>query len=236
MEGSHNPDRDAQFEHINATVISAQAEGQPVISIDTKKKEFIGPYKSVGRDYRPQGCPEQVRVHDFVDAELGKVVPYGVYHIAANAGCVSVGINNDTAQFSVNSIRRWLDVMCRERYPDAVRLVITADGGGSNGSRLRLFKVELQKLADETGLTPHSSPHFSSHDSNVIERAASNVCLTPSTICWRPADCAESRRGLSQEAVTFRQVTGKKAAVMRESKMRGFMSIHPLIFPPMIPM
>jgi hypothetical protein len=153
LEGSRNPDRDAQFEHINAAVIAAQAAGQPVISIDTKKKELIGPYKNVGSDYRPQGCPEQVKVHDFVDAELGKVVPYGVYDIAANAGCVSVGIDNDTAQFSVNSIRRWLDVMGRERYPTAERLMITADGGGSNGSRVRLFKVELQKLADETRLT-----------------------------------------------------------------------------------
>jgi len=124
-----------------------------VISIDTKKKELIGPYNNIDSDYRPQDCPEQARVHDFVDAELGKVVQYGVCHIAANAGCVSVGIDNDTAQFSVNSIRRWLDVMGRERYLDAVRLVITADGGGSNGSRGRLFKVELQKLVDETGLT-----------------------------------------------------------------------------------
>jgi hypothetical protein len=155
LEGSRNPDRDAQFEHINAAVIAAQAAGQPVISIDTKKKELIGPYKNNGSDYRVEGCPDQVKVHDFVDAELGKVVPYGVYDIAANAGCVSVGIDNDTAQFSVNSIRRWLDVMGRERYPDADRLMITADGGGSNGSRARLFKVELQKLADETGLTLH---------------------------------------------------------------------------------
>ena len=153
LEGSRNPDRDAQFEHINAAVIAAQAAGQPVISIDTKKKELIGPYKNVGSDYRPQGCPDQVKVHDFVDAELGKVVPYGVYDIAANAGYVSVGIDNDTAQFSVNSIRRWLDVMGRERYPTADRLMITADGGGSNGSRVRLFKLELQKLADETRLT-----------------------------------------------------------------------------------
>ena len=153
LEGSRNPDRDAQFEHINAAVIATQAAGQPVISIDTKKKELIGPYKNVGSDYRPQGCPDQVKVHDFVDAELGKVVPYGVYDIAANAGYVSVGIDNDTAQFSVNSIRRWLDVMGRERYPTAERLMITADGGGSNGSRVRLFKVELQKLADETRLT-----------------------------------------------------------------------------------
>jgi hypothetical protein len=155
LEGSRNPDRDAQFEHINAAVIAAQAAGQPVISIDTKKKELIGPYKNNGSDYRVEGCPDQVKVHDFIDAELGKVVPYGVYDIAANAGCVSVGIDNDTAQFSVNSIRRWLDVMGREQYPDADRLMITADGGGSNGSRARLFKVELQKLADETGLTLH---------------------------------------------------------------------------------
>ena len=153
LESSRNPDRDAQFEHINAAVIATQAAGQPVISIDTKKKELIGPYKNAGSDYRPEGCPDQVKVHDFVDDELGKVVPYGVYDIAANAGCVSVGIDNDTAQFSVNSIRRWLDVMGRERYPDTDRLMITADGGGSNGSRVRLFKVELQKLADETGLT-----------------------------------------------------------------------------------
>jgi hypothetical protein len=153
LESSSNPDRDAQFEHINAAVIAAQAAGQPVISIDTKKKEMIGPYKNPGSDYRPKGCPDQVKVHDFVDAELGKVVPYGVYDIAANAGYVNVGIDNDTAQFSVNSIHRWLDVIGRERYPDTDRLVITADGGGSNGSRVRLFKVELQKLADETGLT-----------------------------------------------------------------------------------
>ena len=130
-----------------------QAAGKPVISIDTKKKEPIGPYKNAGSDYRPKGCPDQVKVHDFVDAELGKVVPYGVYDIAANAGCVSVGIDNDTAQFSVNSIRRWLDLMGRERYPNTDQIMITADGGGSNGSRVRLFKVELQKLADETGLT-----------------------------------------------------------------------------------
>ncbi len=153
LESRRNPDRDAQFEHINAAVIAAQAAGQPVISIDTKKKELIGSYKNGGSDYRPEGRPDKVKVHDFVDDELGKVVPYGVYDIAANAGCVSVGIDNDTAQFSVNSIRRWLDIMGRERYPNANRLMITADGGGSNGSRVRLFKVELQKLADETGMT-----------------------------------------------------------------------------------
>jgi hypothetical protein len=153
LDGSHHADRDAQFEHINAAVLAMQAAGKPLISIDTKKKELVGDYKNGGSDYRPEGCPDKVNVHDFVDPKLGKVVPYGVYDIAANAGCVSVGIDNDTAQFSVNSIRRWLDVMGRERYPDTDSLMITADGGGSNGSRVKLFKLELQKLADETGLS-----------------------------------------------------------------------------------
>ena len=152
LEGSHNPDRNAQFEHINAAVTATQAAGQPVISIGTKKKELIGSYKNGGSDYRPEGRPNLVNVHDFVDKELGKAVPYGVYDIAANAGCVSAGIGNDTAQFAVNSIRRWLNVMGYERYPEMNQLMITADGGGSNGSRVRLFKIELQNLADETGL------------------------------------------------------------------------------------
>lgn len=152
LEGSHDPDRNAQFEHINAAVIATQAAGQPVISIDTKKKELVGAYKNGGSDYRPEGRPDKVKVHDFVDKDLGKAIPYGVYDIAANTGCVSVGIDNDTAQFSVNSIRRWLDLMGRERYPAMKQLMITADGGGSNGSRVRLFKVELQALADEARL------------------------------------------------------------------------------------
>src|SRR5271166_4315293 len=153
LEGSHNPDRNAQFEHINAAVIATQAAGQAVISIDTKKKELIGAFKNGGSDYRLAGCPDKVNVHDFVNKDLGKVSPYGVYDVTANAGCVSLGISNDTAQFAVNSIRCWLDAMGRERYPDMNQLMITADGGGSNGSRVRLFKIELQKLADETGLT-----------------------------------------------------------------------------------
>jgi hypothetical protein len=152
-EGGRHPDRDAQFEHINAQVEAHQAAGQPVISVDTKKKELIGEYKNAGSDYRPQGAPIDVNVHDFVDKELGKAIPYGVYDIGANAGCVSVGIDHDTAEFAVNAIRRWLAAMGRERYPTCERLMITADGGGSNGSRVRLWKIELQKLADETGLT-----------------------------------------------------------------------------------
>jgi hypothetical protein len=122
---------------------------------NTKKKELVGNYKNGGTDYRPKGDPQRVKVHDFEDKELGKVVPYGVYDISANAGWVSVGINGDTAQFAVASIRRWLDVMGRERYPGARELTITADGGGSNGSRVRLWKVELQKFADTTGLVLH---------------------------------------------------------------------------------
>jgi hypothetical protein len=153
LEGSDNPDRDAQFEHINAAVIATQTAGQPVISIDTKKKELIGCYKNGGSDYRQEGCPDRVNVHDFVNPELGKVAPYGVYDITDNSGCVSLGVSNDTAQFAVNSIRRWLDLMGRARYPGMKQLMIVADGGGSNGSRVRLFKIELQKLADETGLT-----------------------------------------------------------------------------------
>ena len=152
LDGGNHPDRDAQFGHIDAAATAAQAAGQPVISIDTKKKELVGPFKNGGSDYRPEGCPDNVNVHDFIDKELGKAIPYGVYDIAANAGCVSVGIDNDTAQFSVNSIRRWLELMGRERYPAMTQIMIAADGGGSNGSRVRLFKTELQKLADETGL------------------------------------------------------------------------------------
>src|ERR1700704_1902889 len=154
-EGSKHPDRNAQFEYINAKVIAAQAQQQPVISVDTKKKELIGNYKNGGTDYRAKGDPRRVNVHDFEDKKLGKVVPYGVYDVGANAGWVSVGVTSDTAQFAVASIRRWLDAMGRERYPKAHELTITADGGGSNGSRVRLWKVELQKFADETGLVLH---------------------------------------------------------------------------------
>jgi hypothetical protein len=152
-EGSHHPDRDAQFEHINQQVVTLQTAGQPVISVDTKKKELIGAYKNAGSDYRPQGCPDEVNVHDFVHKELGKGIPYGVYDISADAGCVSVGIDHDTAEFAVNAIGRWHQTMGCERYPSADRLMITADGGGSNGSRVRLWKMQLQKLADATGLT-----------------------------------------------------------------------------------
>ena len=141
-EGSKHPDRDAQFEHINAKVIAAQAADQPVISVDTKKKELIGNYRNGGTDYRPKGDPRRVKVHDFEDKELGKVTPYGVYDVGANAGWVSVGITSDTAEFAVASIRQWLNRMGRKRYPDARELTITADCGGSNGARVRLWKID----------------------------------------------------------------------------------------------
>ena len=151
-EGSKHPDRNAQFDYINAEVLAAQAANQPVISVDTKKKELVGNYRNGGTDYRPKGDPKRVKVHDFEDKNLGKVAPYGVYDIAANSGWVSVGITHDTAEFAVSAIRTWLEKMGRQRYPKAQELMITADCGGSNGARVRLWKVELQKLADETGL------------------------------------------------------------------------------------
>ena len=151
-EGSRHPDRNAQFEHINAKVLEAQAAGEPVISVDTKKKELVGNYKNGGTDYRPKGDPARVKVHDFEDKKLGKVAPYGVYDVTADEAWVSIGITADTAQFAVQSIRTWLLRMGRARYPEAKKLLITADCGGSNGARVRLWKLELQKLADETGL------------------------------------------------------------------------------------
>jgi Rhodopirellula transposase DDE domain len=151
-EGSSHPDRDAQFRHINDRVKEALAGDEPAISVDTKKKELVGDFKNGGREWRPQGSPEEVRVHDFVIPELGRAVPYGVYDMADNVGWVSVGIDHDTAAFAVNAIRSWWTLMGRERYPNARSLLITADGGGSNGSRVRLWKIELQKLADELGV------------------------------------------------------------------------------------
>jgi transposase len=151
-EGGDHPDRDAQFAHINATAEAYVASGDPVISVDAKKKELVGDFKNGGREWRPQGQPEEVRVHDFVIPDLGRATPYGVYDLAANAGWVNVGIDRDTAAFAVESIRRWWTQAGQTRYPQAQRLLITADGGGSNGSRVRLWKWELQRLADEIGL------------------------------------------------------------------------------------
>ena len=151
-EGGQHPDRNAQFEFLNAQVKRLLKRGQPAISVDTKKKELVGDFKNAGRQWRPQGQPEEVRVHDFQDKTLGKVVPYGVYDILNNQGWVSVGIDHDTAEFATNSIRRWWIKMGRSRFPKAQDLLITADGGGSNSFRCRLWKTSLQALADDLGL------------------------------------------------------------------------------------
>jgi len=152
-EGKQHPDRNGQFEYINKRVRSRQRSVQPVISVDTKKKEKVGDFKNRGQEWQPKGHPEKVRVHDFIDKELGKVAPYGVYDLTKNNGWVSVGIDHDTAAFAVTSICRWWRKMGRPAYPKATHLLITADSGGSNSARNRLWKVELQKMANRTGLT-----------------------------------------------------------------------------------
>ncbi|KGA94304.1 Mobile element protein [Leptospirillum ferriphilum] len=159
LEGGDHPDRNAQFEYINAQAEGRLARGEPVISVDTKKKELIGPFKNNGRTWRPQGEPEEVKVHDFIDKELGRANPYGVYDLAQDEGWVSVGTDHDTSAFAVQTIRRWWQSVGAESYPQATELLMTADGGGSNGSRVRLWKVEIQKLADEIGI-PITICHF----------------------------------------------------------------------------
>ncbi len=151
-EGGTHPDRDAQFEHLNTQAEAFLSAGDPVVSVDAKKKELVGDFKNPGREWHPQGKPEEVRVYDFPIPELGRATPYGVYDLARNAGWVNVGIDHNTAAFAVESIRRWWKEVGRQQYPQARRLLISADGGGSNGSRVRLWKWELQQLADETGL------------------------------------------------------------------------------------
>jgi hypothetical protein len=181
-EGGDHPDRDAQFSHINQSVTAALAQGQPVISVDTKKKELVGDFKNAGREWHPQGEPEEVRVHDFLIKELGRAVPYGLYDLAANAGWVSVGMNHDTSAFAVQTIRRWWQNVGCKRYPNAKRLTITCDGGGSNGSRVRLWKRELQTLANELGIeiTVHHLPPGTSKWNKIEHRLFSFI-----TMNWR---------------------------------------------------
>jgi hypothetical protein len=154
-EGLSHPDRNAQFEHINATTEDFQRRNQPVISVDTKKKELVGDFKNAGREWQPKGMPEKVQVHDFPDDAVGKAIPYGVYDMTRNEAWVSVGQDHDTPAFAVASIRQWWKTMGRPAYPNAKELLITADAGGSNGYRPRAWKIELQGLADETGLRIH---------------------------------------------------------------------------------
>jgi len=152
QEGTSHPDRDAQFQHISQQTQAFQQRGAPVVSVDTKKKELVGDFKNGGREWQPKGTPEQVRVHDFPDKALGKAIPYGVYDVTSNQGWVSVGTDHDTAEFAMETIRRWWLQMGSKSYPGAREVLILADGGGSNGSRTKLWKMALQKLADETGI------------------------------------------------------------------------------------
>lgn len=158
-EGVDHPDRDAQFHYINRQVLKALASGDPAISVDTKKKELVGDFKNGGREWRPKGKPEEVRVHDFKIKELGRVAPYGVYDIGENVGWVGVGTDHDTAEFAVTTIGNWWWSMGQPIYPQAKQILITADGGGSNGSRLRLWKTELQRFVDEIA-RPVTVCHF----------------------------------------------------------------------------
>ncbi len=177
QEGADHPDRNAQFEYIQATVLDCQQGGQPVISVDTKKKELIGEFRNVGREWQPQGEPVEVKVHDFIDTEVGKAIPYGVYDLTENQGWVSVGIDHDTARFAAEAIRRWWRRMGVKAYGQARELLITADGGGSNGSRSRLWKVALQDLATALGI-PIRVCHFPPGTSkwNKIEHRMREAC------------------------------------------------------------
>ena len=182
LEGASHPDRNAQFELINDKTQAALAAAQPVISVDTKKKELVGRYKSGGKERMPAGEPEQVKVHDFLDVELGRANPYGAYDLANNTGWVSVGTDHDTASFAVATIRRWWFSMGQATYPAATELMIMADGGGSNGSRVRLWKIELQRLADELSLTIRVShfPPGTSKWNKIEHRLFSHISLN-----WR---------------------------------------------------
>jgi Rhodopirellula transposase DDE domain len=182
LEGNQSPDRNAQFEHINASVAAALKANQPVISVDTKKKELIGAYKNAGQEWLPSGEPVKVNVHDFIDKELGRANPYGVYDIGADEAWVSVGTDHDTSAFAVQTIRRWWLSMGCQRYPQAKQLVITADGGGSNGHRVRLWKLELSRFAQETGLEiqVHHFPPGTSKWNKIEHRLFSFI-----TMNWR---------------------------------------------------
>ncbi len=230
-EGADHPDRDAQFKHIADEANRFRDEGEPVISVDTKKKELVGDFKNAGREWQPEGQPIPVRVHDFIDKTLGKAVPYGVYDIARNEGWVSVGVDHDTAEFSVETISRWWREMGKLSYPNARKLLITADGGGSNGSRIWLWKHELQKFADATGLAVSVS-HYPPGTSkwNKIEHRM--FCHITRNWRGRPLESVETivsliaatktRRGLRIRAkidgATY--VTGRKVSAQEIRKLR----------------
>lgn len=214
LEGGDHPDRDAQFQHIAAQVAAFQAAGQPVISVDCKKKELVGEFKSGGREWQPKGHPEPVNVYDFVDDALFKAIPYGVYDLTRNEGWVSVGIDHDTAEFAAATIRQWWRRMGQARYRHATALYLTADGGGSNGSRNRLWKQEMQRLADDTGLTIHIShlPPGTSKWNKIEHRMFGQITLN-----WRgkPLRSLEAVVGLIAATTTK---TGLKVRAAADQK------------------
>jgi hypothetical protein len=214
-EGSQHIDRDAQFQYINTQAKAFLAANEPVISVDTKKKELIGTFKNNGREWRPKGSPELVNVHDFIDPKLKRAVPYGVYDLTNNVGWVSVGTDRDTATFAVNTIRRWWRAMGKKRHPKASRLMITADGGGSNGYRVRLWKVELQELADELKLpiTVCHLPPGTSKWNKIEHRLFSFI-----TINWRGKPLLSYRTIVQLIAATTTDTGLKVRAVLDENK------------------
>ena len=216
-EGADHPDRDAQFGVINQAAAKALAEGEPVISVDTKKKELVGDFKNAGREWRPKGDFEDVRAHDFLIQELGRAVPYGVYDLAANQGWVSVGVDHDTAAFAVHTIRRWWREIGMLRHPKAKRLLITADGGGSNGSRVRLWKLELQKLADELGLVieVHHFPPGTSKWNKIEHRLFAFI-----TMNWR-----------AKPLVSFQVIVDMIASTTTETGLKVFCELDPNAYP-----
>jgi hypothetical protein len=209
-EGSQHPDRNAQFEHINKEVTGFLRQRQPVVSVDTKKKELVGDFRNAGAEWLPKGQPEEVRVHDFLDKKLGKAIPYGVYDLASNQGWVSVGITSDTAEFAVASIRRWWNEMGVARFPRARKLLITADGGGSNSSRNRLWKVSLQALADEIHI-PLYVCHFPPGTSkwNKIEHRL--FCFITKNWRGRPLECHQTIVQLISNTTTEAGLTVRAA-------------------------
>ncbi len=214
-EGNQHIDRDAQFQYINTQAMAFLAANEPVVSVDTKKKELVGNFKNNGREWCPEGTPERVNVHDFIDRKLGRAVPYGVYDITNNVGWVSVGTDHDTAAFAVNAIRRWWRTMGRKRHPKAKRLMITADGGGSNGYRVRLWKVELQKLADEFKLpiTVCHLPPGTSKWNKIEHRLFSFI-----TINWRGKPLRSYRTIVQLIAATTTDTGLKVRAELDENK------------------
>ncbi len=218
LEGSSHPDRDAQFKHINKTVMEFQRRGQPAISVDTKKKELIGDFKNAGQEWHPKGDPEQVRVHDFIDKELGKAIPYGIYDVSRNEGWVNVGIDHDTAAFAVESIHQWWRQMGSVAYPEGRELLITADCGGSNGNRNRLWKTSLQSLADETGLditVCHYPPGTSKW--NKIEHRM--FCHITQNWRGRPLESVETVVNLVSGTTTTRDCRSKRDSIRVATQM-----------------